>query len=108
MLKQCYVWFGQSALWLNYSGFVILQLVLNNGIDMQKPEITKDIYIEDLVHHYPFSVRYLSQKGVKCIACGEPVWGTLEEAAQEKNFTDAQIIDLVKEMKKIAKEESGS
>lgn len=75
---------------------------------MDKPEISKDIYIEDLVHHYPFSVRYLSQKGVKCIACGEPIWGTLEEAAQEKNFTDDQISGLVKEMREMAREESGS
>jgi len=75
---------------------------------MTKPEISKDIYIEDLVHHYPFSVRYLSQKGVKCIACGEPVWGTLEEAAKEKNFSDEQIENLVEEMTKLSKEESGS
>ena len=75
---------------------------------MAEPEISKDIYIEDLVHHYPFSVRYLSEKGVKCIACGEPVWGTLEEAAKEKNFSDAQIENLVKEMKQISKEGSGS
>lgn len=69
---------------------------------MTAPEITKDIYIEDLVKHYPFSVRFLSQKGVKCIACGEPVWGTLEEAAQEKGFDDEKIIALVAEMKDLA------
>lgn len=75
---------------------------------MPKPEITKDIYIEDLLHHYPFSVRYLSQKGVKCIACGEPIWGTLEEAAKEKHFENDEIERIVKEMKQMAKEESGS
>lgn len=68
---------------------------------MTKPEITKDIFIEDLVNHYGFSVRYLSQKGVKCIACGEPVWGTLEEAAKEKGFDDNAIMDMVEEMKAI-------
>lgn len=36
--------------------------------------ITKDIYIEELVRDYPFSVRFLSERGVKCIACGEPIW----------------------------------
>lgn len=75
---------------------------------MQKPEITKDIYIEDLVNNYPFTVRFLSQKGIKCIACGEPIWGTLEEAAREKNFTDAQINEVVEEMREKAKEASGS
>jgi methionine synthase II (cobalamin-independent) len=75
---------------------------------MNKPEITKDIYIEDLVNHYPFSVRYLSQKGIKCIACGEPIWGTLEEAAQEKNFADDQIAEVVEELRQKAVEGSGS
>lgn len=73
---------------------------------MAKPEITKDIYIEELVNHYPFSVRYLSQKGVKCIACGEPIWGTLEEAAKEKQFNDDEIAAIVEEMKKMAEEAS--
>ena len=66
---------------------------------MSKPEITKDIYIEELVSHYPFSVRYLSKKGIKCIACGEPIWGTLEEAAKETGFDDGAISEIVDEMK---------
>lgn len=75
---------------------------------MGKPDISRDIYIEDLVYHYPFSVRYLSQKGVKCIACGEPIWGTLEEAAKEKGFEGTQIDKLVEEMKQMIGEASGS
>jgi methionine synthase II (cobalamin-independent) len=69
---------------------------------MAKPEITKDILIEELVNNYPFSVRYLMEKGIRCIMCGEPIWGTLEEAAQEKNFSDEQIENFVKEMREIA------
>lgn len=61
--------------------------------------ITKDIYIEDLVRDYPFSVRFLSERGVKCIACGEPIWGTLEEAAREKGFDDAAINQVVEELR---------
>jgi methionine synthase II (cobalamin-independent) len=64
--------------------------------------ITKDIYIEELVRDYPFSVRFLSERGVKCIACGEPVWGTLEEAAREKNLDDAAIEQLVEELRAMA------
>ena len=45
---------------------------------------TKDITIEDLLDIYPKSISFLSEKGIKCIACGEPIWGTLEEAAKEK------------------------
>ena len=69
---------------------------------MSKPEITKDILIEELVNNYPFSVRYLMEKGIRCIMCGEPIWGTLEEAAQEKDFSDADIENFVKEMRQLA------
>ena len=47
---------------------------------MAKPEITRDILIEELVNNYAFSVRYLMEKGIRCIMCGEPILGTLEEA----------------------------
>ena len=60
--------------------------------------ITKEIAIEDLVDNFPFSVEYLSKKGIRCIRCGEAIWGTLEEAAIEKGF-DVQTIDsFVKEL----------
>ncbi|HEY9113073.1 MAG TPA: hypothetical protein VIN10_00145 [Bacteroidales bacterium] len=67
-----------------------------------KKQIVRDIQIEDLVEQFPFSVRYLMEKGIRCIMCGEPVWGTLEEAAREKNFSDAEIDAFVKEMNGIA------
>jgi len=71
---------------------------------MAKPTLTKDIEIEDLVSHYPFSVKYLSEKGIRCIACGEPIWGTLEEAALEKGFDQDQIAIFVKELIQMAEE----
>lgn len=64
--------------------------------------ITKNIEIEDLVKDYPFSVKYLMEHGIKCIACGEPIWGTLEEAAKEKGFDDGSIEQFVDEMNAIA------
>ncbi|MCB2220267.1 MAG: DUF1858 domain-containing protein [Bacteroidetes bacterium] len=69
---------------------------------MAKPDITKDIEIEDLVRNYPFTVKYLSEKGIKCIACGEPIWGTLEEAAKEKGFDDTAIVQIINEMASLA------
>lgn len=65
---------------------------------MAKLALAKDIEIEDLVSHYPFSVKYLSEKGIRCIACGEPIWGTLEEAALEKGFDQDQIEVFVREL----------
>ena len=58
-------------------------------------KITKEITIEELVEIIPESVRYLMEKGIKCIACGEPIWGTLEEAAKEKGFDENQIDQFV-------------
>jgi len=67
-------------------------------------EITKDITIEDLIEEYPFSVKYLSTKGIRCIVCGEPIWGTLEEACAEKNFTKEEIEQAVKELNELNKQ----
>ena len=60
--------------------------------------ITKDIYIEDLVELKPGSVRYLADRGIKCIACGEPIWGTLEQAAKDKGFSDEDIADFIRDL----------
>jgi len=64
--------------------------------------ITKDITIEELVEEVPGAVRYLSFKGIKCIACGEPIWGTLEEAAKEKGFGDEDIEKFVADLNDIS------
>ncbi len=64
--------------------------------------IHKDLEIEELVNNYPFSVKYLMEKGIRCIACGEPIWGTLEEAAKEKGFDDKAIEAFVVEMNELA------
>jgi hypothetical protein len=44
--------------------------------------IRKGIFIEDLVINLPESISYLKEKNINCIACGEPIWDTLEEAAK--------------------------
>ena len=68
--------------------------------------ITKDIEIEDLVNDYPFSVKYLSEQGIRCIACGEPIWGTLEEAAKEKGFDDEKVTFFVNVLNEMAQSNS--
>jgi len=72
---------------------------------MTKTEITKEILIETLVEEYPFSVRFLMDKGIRCIMCGEPIWGTLEEACEEKNFSPENIDKIVEELKTLAEKE---
>ncbi len=63
--------------------------------------ITKDIQIEDLVDQIPESVLFLRQKGIVCVVCGEPVWGTLYEMAKQKGFTDDNIDQLVDELNQL-------
>ena len=65
--------------------------------------ITKDITIEELVEKHPRSVEFLRERGIRCIRCGEPIWGTLEEATKEKGFPENEIdkitADLVEYLK---------
>lgn len=60
--------------------------------------IPKDISIDVLVDKYPDSIEFLSKKKIRCIRCGEPIWGTLEEAAIEKGFTESEIKKIVNEL----------
>lgn len=60
--------------------------------------INKTITIEELVEKYPASVEFLREKQIRCIRCGEPVWGTLESAAIEKGYTERDIDAIVDEL----------
>ena len=60
--------------------------------------ITSDILIEDLLQKVPGAISYLSKRGIMCIRCGEPIWGTLEEAAQGKGFSADDITQFVKDL----------
>lgn len=63
--------------------------------------INKNITIEELIEIIPASVRYMSEKGIKCIACGEPIWGTLEDAAKEKGYSDFEIDQFIKDLSEL-------
>jgi iron-sulfur cluster repair protein YtfE (RIC family) len=54
--------------------------------------ITKDIEIEDLAKDYPKAVGLLLRKGIVCIQCGAPIWGTLEEVARRKGVQDIDAL----------------
>jgi len=66
-------------------------------------EITKDISIEELTETVAESVKYLMEEGIRCIVCGEPIWGTLEEACIEKNFSQEDIQKFVIELNELIK-----
>jgi hypothetical protein len=63
--------------------------------------IDKNVEIEDLVREKPDSVAYLMEKGIRCLRCGEPIWGSLGSAAKEKGFDDKEISKFVKEINKL-------
>lgn len=64
-------------------------------------KITENTAIEDLIEAIPASVKYLSEKGIQCIVCGEAVWGTLAEVSKSKGFTNEQIEVFVKELQEL-------
>ncbi|MEA3452246.1 MAG: DUF1858 domain-containing protein [Bacteroidota bacterium] len=63
--------------------------------------ITKETSIEELVEDIPGAVKYLMEQGIRCIICGEPIWGTLEEAAVEKGFNEDKIKQFVDDLSEI-------
>ena len=65
-------------------------------------KITKDISIEELIETIPASVEYLMKEGIRCIVCGEPIWGSLEEAADEKGFKGEDIERFVNDLQNLA------
>jgi hypothetical protein len=68
--------------------------------------IHEDMLIEDLVREFPPAVRYLQQQKIKCLECGEPIWGTLAEAAKQKGYNDEDIVRFVRELNEMAEAKS--
>jgi len=64
--------------------------------------IHRNTLIEELVK-VPGAVSYLMKHNIKCLACGEPIWGTLEKAAKQKGHTDADIDRFVEELNELAR-----
>jgi len=58
--------------------------------------IDKNIYIEDLVRDHPEVISPLAEMGIICIACGEPVWGTLGELVNSKGLNLDEIVENIK------------
>ena len=64
--------------------------------------IQKEMLIEDLVQEYPQLIGPLKTEGIVCLACGEPLWGTLEEQAKEKGLENIDAI--IQRMNKLLSE----
>lgn len=63
--------------------------------------ITRDITIELLVEKFPQTLNYLSKNNIRCIRCGEPIWGTLEQAVFEKGYSETDLLKFIDDLNKI-------
>jgi hypothetical protein len=66
------------------------------------PKIMSSMPVEDLVEKFPWVIGELARRRVVCLQCGEPVWGTLEEAARKAGILD--IEGLIAELNRIPPE----
>lgn len=54
-------------------------------------QITADVNIEELIEVYPQAAGFLADRGLVCIRCGEPYWGSMRELAVTKGMS--QVVD---------------
>lgn len=66
--------------------------------------IDNNIYIEDMVREYPEVISPLAEYGLVCIACGEPVWGTLKELVDKKGLNN--LDEIIGQLNSIIKDKS--
>jgi len=71
---------------------------------MAEKLITKEMWVEEILEKYPAIQEFLSKKNIVCVMCGEPVWGSLKELMQDKDFSDEEINTIIKELNKFIKE----
>ncbi len=55
--------------------------------------INANIEVEDLVRDYPQLIPFLTEKGIICIQCGAPIWGTLGEVIERVGLSVDEIVD---------------
>lgn len=60
--------------------------------------ITLDTTIEELVEQFPEAVGFLTQRNVRCMRCGEPLWGILRELFRKDGIMNPQsLVDELNE-----------
>lgn len=70
-------------------------------------KITKETNIGELAMEYPELARVLAEDyGLHCVGCFASSFDTLEVGAQIHGMTDQEIDEMIKRLKKIAKEKN--
>jgi hypothetical protein len=61
-------------------------------------DISKDMWMEELLEKFPEAQDFLSRNDIICVQCGEAVWGSLENILKAKDYSDKEIDSLIKEI----------
>jgi hypothetical protein len=67
--------------------------------------ISADVSVEELVEAHPEAIPFLAERGVVCIRCGEPYWGTLRDLMEIKGM-GAQVEQIVADLNRYLAEDN--
>lgn len=62
-------------------------------------DITKDTNVEELSRNFPASVSIFAKYRIRLMQAGSVRWGSIEQIAKQKNYSDEEISAIVKELK---------
>ena len=51
-----------------------------------------DIAVDELLERFPQANGFLMERGLPCMVCGEPFWGTLGDLARRKGIDDVDAL----------------
>ncbi|MCX7736844.1 MAG: DUF1858 domain-containing protein [Candidatus Kapabacteria bacterium] len=71
-----------------------------------KSRIERTTTIEELTEILPSSVSYMMEKGIRCLICGEPIWGTIEEVVFGKGFSENELQQILKDLNSLFEKSS--
>jgi hypothetical protein len=60
--------------------------------------LTGETSVERLLEEEPGAADWLLQRGIVCLRCGEPFWGTLAELLKNKGYSPADVEKIVAEL----------
>ncbi len=63
--------------------------------------------VEKLVEQYPQAVGFLTERGIRCLQCGEPFWGRLEELAEDLRGDKARFAEVLDELNAFLRAQQG-
>jgi hypothetical protein len=61
-------------------------------------KFTLENTIEEIVLEKKEAVKYLMDKGIRCIRCGEPIWDKLKDVLEAKGFSDEEKLKILQEI----------